>query len=48
MEVVAMQAIDELRMRIGDDHSHVDAVNAYSNVGSRLVGLLRASGRRQE
>ena len=48
VEVFAVQAADELSARVGDDDSDVDAVHTDADVGSRLDGLLRKSGRRKQ
>jgi hypothetical protein len=48
VEVLAVKTADELATSVGDDDPDVDAVYADSYVGSRLVGLLRGSGRREQ
>jgi hypothetical protein len=45
MEVLTVEASDELTVRIGDDDANVYAVYADMNVGRGLSRLLRKYGR---
>jgi hypothetical protein len=48
VEVLAVETTDELATSVGDDDSDANAVYADAYVGSRLIGLLRKTGRRKQ
>jgi len=45
MEVLTVEASDELTVRVGDDDAYVYAVYADMNVGRGVSRLLRKCGR---